>query len=243
MTLPKIRIGFACLLFIAGLGALQAADLPLTWNPPSLNTDGTPLRDLEGSIVYYGTSAGSYQHAVDVGNTNRVVITGLEAGRTYYFAVEAYNCWDQPSELSQEISATVSLPLISDADQDNMPDSWEIANFGSVNTVGAESDSDFDGDGFSNLEEYVAGTNPVDPASGPTLTLAIQSKRITVSFEAVQAESPNRRYYSLERTDSLSKETWLPIPGYEAVPGANQIVTYVELTRKRCYYRLNVSLE
>ena len=49
----------------------------------------------------------------------------------------------QPSELS--------------LDYDNMPDEWEIENFGNTDQG---DDADYDSDGLSNLEEYIYGTDP-----------------------------------------------------------------------------------
>lgn len=242
VTIKKIRFVFAGLVLIASLGGLQAANITLAWDSPSLNEDGTPLNDLAGTIVHYGTEPGNYPYAVDVGNTNQAVLTGLEVGKTYYVAVEAYNAWNFLSDLSQEISATPASVQI-DVDQDDMPDAWETTYFGGTATVGAEPDGDFDGDGYSNLEEYIAGTDPTGPASGPNLVLEIKNKYVTVSFEALQATAPTQRYYSLERTASLSNEAWLPVPGYEAILGADQVVSYVERTRKQGYYRLNVWLQ
>ena len=56
-----------------------------------------------------------------------------------------------------------------DYDQDGMPDTWEMAAFGSL-TQTANGDSD--GDGMTNLQEFLAGTNPTDAASRLTATLS-----------------------------------------------------------------------
>lgn len=47
--------------------------------------------------------------------------------------------------------------LESDLDNDGMPDGWEIEYFGNTLQTG---DQDFDGDGFSNLEEYLLELDP-----------------------------------------------------------------------------------
>ncbi len=59
-------------------------------------------------------------------------------------------------------SAAASTPL--DTDADGMPDAWEIANFGNLNQTAL---GDFDGDGFNNLSEYLAGSNPTNALSIP----------------------------------------------------------------------------
>jgi len=55
-----------------------------------------------------------------------------------------------------------------DDDNDGMPDTWEIAN--GLNPLVNDANLDKDGDGFTNLREYRAGTNPNDPKSVPQKT-------------------------------------------------------------------------
>lgn len=54
-----------------------------------------------------------------------------------------------------------------DTDADTLPDEWELSYFGSLD-FGASDDPD--GDGFTNLQEYLAGTNPTQPSSTPADT-------------------------------------------------------------------------
>jgi hypothetical protein len=49
-----------------------------------------------------------------------------------------------------------------DTDGDGLPDSWETEQFGSLN---ATASADADGDGTTNMMEYLAGTNPLSAAS------------------------------------------------------------------------------
>ncbi len=39
----------------------------LSWDAPTINSDGSPLTDLAGYKVYYGTSSYIYTHSVDIG--------------------------------------------------------------------------------------------------------------------------------------------------------------------------------
>ncbi|MEE9224446.1 MAG: hypothetical protein V3U51_06845 [Thermoplasmata archaeon] len=79
-------------------------------------------------------------------------------------------------EKTARISAVVLVVLLAsvsfvspvfaeeDIDSDGLPDSWEIQYFGDLSQDG---EGDFDSDGFTNLEEYEAGTDPTDPTQGP----------------------------------------------------------------------------
>jgi hypothetical protein len=78
----------------------------LTWDPPSTNTDGTPLTDLAGHKVYYGTTSGNYTEVIDVGNVITYKVGGLQPG-TYYFAVIAYDTSGNESDYSNEVSRII----------------------------------------------------------------------------------------------------------------------------------------
>src|SRR2546427_5810795 len=87
----------------------SAAQVTLAWDP---NTEP----DLAGYKVYYGTSSGSYQFSVDVGNQTSYTLSGLLDGRIYYFAATAYNLSLAESGFSNEVSkaiADVTPPTVS----------------------------------------------------------------------------------------------------------------------------------
>ena len=52
-----------------------------------------------------------------------------------------------------------SLPAPADSDQDGMPDAWE-AKVGLDSSDVSDASQDKDGDGYTNIEEYLNGTNP-----------------------------------------------------------------------------------
>jgi hypothetical protein len=64
----------------------------LIWSPPAMNTDGSPLTNLAGYRVHYGTSDTSLTQTIDLTDADATtyVVSDLSPG-TYYFAVSAYN--------------------------------------------------------------------------------------------------------------------------------------------------------
>lgn len=73
--------------------AVASGTATLTWTPPTENTDGSPLVDLAGYIVYWGTAPGDYTSSATLSNPGLTsyVVENLASGRTYYFATTAYN--------------------------------------------------------------------------------------------------------------------------------------------------------
>src|SRR5215469_10925859 len=64
----------------------------LQWLPPTENTDASPLTNLAGYHVYYGTNAQSLSSSITVASPgiSSYVVQNLAPG-TWYFAVAAYN--------------------------------------------------------------------------------------------------------------------------------------------------------
>jgi hypothetical protein len=80
----------------------------LSWRAPTKNTDGSTLTNLAGYRVYYGTTAGSYTHNVQIPNKSltSVTIEDLTQAR-WYFAVRAYTTSGAESAFSSSVSRLV----------------------------------------------------------------------------------------------------------------------------------------
>lgn len=82
--------------------------LALTWEAPLTNEDGSPLNDLAGYRIYYGSRSGSYGASVAVNNPAAVShrLESLAPG-TYYVVVKAVNSAGAQSIASPEASKTI----------------------------------------------------------------------------------------------------------------------------------------
>ena len=99
-----------------------------------------------------------------------------------------------------------SLSLASpsnDSDDDRIEDVWELEYFGNL-TSSQGNDANFDGDLNTDLEEFVAGTNPTDPQSYfSAAPVKSENGFLEVTFQGVAG-----RAYILEISESLATDSW-----------------------------------
>jgi hypothetical protein len=70
--------------------------------------DANNESDLAGYRVHYGTqSNGNYDDLVDVGNVTSYQVINLDAGKTYFFVVTAYDNSGNESNFSSQVNATI----------------------------------------------------------------------------------------------------------------------------------------
>ncbi|MGH8495702.1 MAG: putative Ig domain-containing protein [Gammaproteobacteria bacterium] len=102
---PQMRKVAAFEIKVVAYGTEQVT---LVWQPPSSNEDGTPLTDLAGTRIYWGTIKGEFPNVIDVDNpgVSNYVVDNL-VPNTYYFATTAYNSAGMESELSNLASTTI----------------------------------------------------------------------------------------------------------------------------------------
>ncbi|NQX01998.1 right-handed parallel beta-helix repeat-containing protein [bacterium] len=95
-----------------------------------------------------------------------------------------------------------SIPVAvtaADGDSDGLPNSYETATPGLNPSNPADAALDRDGDGFTNLQEFVAGTNPNDPTSRLIATGALSGGNFKLTFPTVAG-----KFYRVERTEVLA---------------------------------------
>jgi hypothetical protein len=87
----------------------SAGQIRLSWDAPTTRADGTPAIDIAGFRLHYGLTSGTYAFLKTVGSQTSSVVSGLEPGRTYYFAITAYDSAGNESRLSDEVALTIPL--------------------------------------------------------------------------------------------------------------------------------------
>lgn len=111
-----------------------------------------------------------------------------------------------------------SVAPAADSDGDNLPDAWEIEHAGVLLALGRNGDAD--GDGQTDLEEYLAATNPLNPDD----YLALRLLGFRDALEPIMEWSSNYGVvYQLEERAALNAENpWNSASG--ALTGSGQTI-------------------
>ena len=85
-----------------------AGTASLSWSRPTENTNGTPLTNLAGYVIHYGTSSSALNNTMSVASAGATSaeITNLSPGY-WYFAVSAINTANVASPLSPIVGETI----------------------------------------------------------------------------------------------------------------------------------------
>ncbi len=130
----------------------------------------------------------------------------VRIGQTVYLPIEMVGDYAHLGEPAE--STRIDLTLGVDADNDGLPDDWErllIGQLGGGTLEDIRPGDDSDGDGISNLDEYLAGTFAFDPEGGFRLAMVPRaSAPPLLEFTVIKP----RTYTVLASTDST---TWSPV--------------------------------
>ncbi len=109
ITVSDGAVGASLPAFAIAISAATTGTATVSWTAPTQNTDGSPLTDLAGYTIYYGTSSGNLNNSINVNSaaTTSYTVSGLATGATYYFAVSAVNSSGVSSSLSDVGSKTI----------------------------------------------------------------------------------------------------------------------------------------
>lgn len=155
------------------------------------------------------------------------LITGNFSG----YAYSANTGW---INLSAGYLRTVTLSF-SDKDTDGIADAWELQWFG--NLTSADATTDFDQDGATDAEEFIAGTRPNNPSNsfkilGHSYDAAMTQATLSFGFTSTS------RLYRIDYSDDLS--LWLPSSLGVFAPEFTGVTsrTFPFPSGSRCFFRV-----
>lgn len=194
---------------------------------PALLRVGVPpsvaLQPLDQEVVAGGTAT----FGVEVSGTGplsyrwrqpgSVFTTLISTGRQSFWTVanvQAADAGIYGAIITNEVGAAstrgAQLTVVSDADGDGLPDGWEVEHGFDLNNP-ADAGVDSDGDGLTNIEEYVGGSDPA--SAGSALGLQAVSVNGLVSLEFF-AEA--NRTYTIERSETMEPGSWSRLVDFPA---------------------------
>jgi hypothetical protein len=109
----------------------------------------------------------------------------------------------------------VTLTVLADSDHDGLPDEWETANGLATNNA-ADAQLDFDLDGQTNWQEYIAGTDP--HKAGSYLKLDQLLARENRASFVIQFNAVSNHTYTVQYRASLFEGAWTRLADFVAFP-------------------------
>jgi hypothetical protein len=92
-----------------GTSGIPTTSVTVSWTSPTTRADGTPLRNLAGFRIRYGTVPGRFSKTVTVTNPGLTtyVVKGLTPG-TYSFVVTAFDATGLESSFSAPVTKAIN---------------------------------------------------------------------------------------------------------------------------------------
>ncbi|VGO14174.1 Chondroitin sulfate ABC endolyase [Pontiella desulfatans] len=162
------------------LSVLDVADT--TWTEGALTWNNQPPM---------GAVADSRSVDADVWETFDVTASVSGDGKLSFGLISneaSYSNVDAKEGANAPVLEVVAVSLGGDKDADGLPNGWEFGYFGGATNATASADDD--GDGFDNLAEFIAGTNPTNEAS----FFAASSTHLPSGFVVEWSAVSNREY-------------------------------------------------
>ncbi len=169
--------------------ALDASQLAVSWAPVTSYNVAQYEVYADGATVPTATVAGNFW-----------THTSLAQNSTHAYRLAYVLADGQRSPLS---TASTNRTWGADFNSDALPDNWQSAYWGSAGALAARPKTDVDGDGVSNYDEFLAGTDPTNPISVFRARLQRSAGAMELSWSAVPG-----LIYQVQRAASLSVGSW-----------------------------------
>jgi hypothetical protein len=207
---------------------LKQPDEPIA-DPPAL-AGQVPFVPVE--LLHYRPTAPWPTNASGTGNS-------LQRLRSLIFGDEPANWEAAIPTPGRQNNAGDNLDAPADADNDGLPDAWEIANGLNPASGSGEDGSlgDPDLDGATNSDEYVAGTHPRRTDSVFAASIELSEPALQIRFPVVTG-----RRYTLRYSESLSPVDWRELKSF-GVQTSDAILTVTDTPATGIrYYAVTVAL-
>jgi hypothetical protein len=160
----------------------------------------------------------------------------LKTGRFTGFIYSANCGWISLSNASAFMQTDAFAPGL-DSDANGLPDAWELKNF---SHLGVNPNADADGDGMSNKQEYLAGTNPND-ASDKLAIILYHTTAGGTSADLTWKSVPTRCYY-IQKSLDFNTPTWLDSGlGLISPDGATTFRALTDTTAPNRFFRIQAA--
>lgn len=206
--------------------AVNDAPVALAQNPTATDGNALPITlaatDVEtNSLTYHVVSQPGKGHLTGTPpSLTYVPPRGVNGSGSFTF-----NAFDG---MATGNTATVSISLVFiDSSSNGIPNSWQSA-YGVT-----DANADPDGDGATNYEEYMAGTNPTNGTS----VFAANGPLSGVSNPVIQWNSSPYRYYSVQATTNLV-DGWITVSSNN--PATPPVNTYTGAVSRTGFYRIQI---
>jgi len=130
--------------------------------------------------------------------------------------------------------SSLTTYAIVDTNNNNISDIWEIKYNGELFASNFNMHADYDQDGWNNMLEYIAGTNPFDASHGiPSITLRPHYNNFILSWSSIEG----KQYTVFKSTDMLN---WYPC---RVLIGNYHTTTYYsnEPITNKMFWRVGIS--
>lgn len=202
------------------------------------NTGGATLAGTVTTTAPFAIVSGVSYTVAGFGSTNVTVRFAPVAAVTFSNNLIFVSNGGNATNLLAGAGYIVTMPY--DSVGDGIPDAWRAQYFGgSGATTNADSCAivDGDGDGMNNWQEYVAGTDPTNPASRLTI---MNAGNTVIGDQVLVWPGVTDRIYSIERSTNLIES------GFELIisnlPGMQPVNVYTDsFSAIRVFYRVKAS--